>query len=132
MIMEPTNVDTLAFARRIVTKYLAYLHADLTSGGRPTVNRKVARARFLGLCDAADALGLAMTPDHLHTVVVEHVGHQIQTRPGYRAMSNHEQQDWDTAAAKRIAVAMGWASARTRCEECGGLDAHDVMCGGRP
>jgi hypothetical protein len=108
MIMEPTNVDTMAFARRIVTKYLAYVTADLTSGGRPTVNRKVARARFLGLCDAADALGLAMTPDHLHTVVVEHVGHQIALRPGYRAMSNHEQQAWDERAAERIYLEMGW------------------------
>jgi len=132
--MELPNgiLDTTAFARRLVAKYLAYVHEDLTSGGRPTVNRKVARARFLGLCDAADALGLAMTPDHLHTVVVEHVGRQTQDRPGYRAMSNHAQQAWDEAAAKRIAVEMGWATARTRCEECGGLDAHDAMCGARP
>ena len=103
-----TNAHKLAFARRIVTKYLAYVQADLTSGGRPTVNRKVARARFLGLCDAADALGLAMTPDHLHTVVAEHIGHQVALRPAYRAMSNHDQQAWDERAAERICLEMRW------------------------
>jgi hypothetical protein len=89
-------MHTHTFAQRAVAQYLLILAA------RRPIDRRLANARFQGLCEAADALGLAMTPTHFHVTVADAI-RAAEPRPAITAVgSNDPARAWDYLVATDV------------------------------
>ena len=87
--------------RFIVASVAAYVRAEITSPGLRPIDRKLARAEWLGFCKAADALGIAMTPTHYQMTFID-AHRAVADRPMFSPVNNSNLREWDAALGNDV------------------------------
>ena len=89
------TADLTRFARAALLRYFAIEEAQ---GPKAT---QIAAAEFKGMCVAADRLGIAHTPDHMHMMVLDSV-REAGERPAFRFAGNAARKNWDDLVTAAI------------------------------
>lgn len=87
------NLTTLAVR-------LLSAHRALARASRP-IDRRIAGARLDGMCDAAHALGVGMTPAAVRIATADTVNGSGQ-RPAFEAAHNRAQKQFDAECAAAL------------------------------
>lgn len=100
-------MSTVAFAAALVAARVRQSLAATPKG------RDLARVEVLGMTRAADALGLALSPAHLETTLIEATNAVGRPRPHFDPLSRtsgERVRAWDDEVARELVRRMGWTA----------------------